>query len=121
MKLAMNKELLFKQRFQPWRPPVLLFLRTTSSHDSSVLRFDFTDCVLLILDRHLQEEEEKESLYRVSFQLFSREKVKISWREGKREKNEELERERVSLSSLILAKSTNPTSFLFPSLFFLII
>lgn len=31
MQLALNKEALVKQGFQPWRPPVILFIRTPST------------------------------------------------------------------------------------------
>lgn len=31
MLLALNKEALFQQRLQPWRPPVVLLIRTSST------------------------------------------------------------------------------------------
>lgn len=51
VQLALHEEALFKQRLQPWRPPVvLLFLRT---HDSSALGLDFADGGVLVFDRQL--------------------------------------------------------------------
>lgn len=38
VQLALNKEALSEQRFQPWRPPVVLFIRTSSALFSKTKR-----------------------------------------------------------------------------------
>lgn len=57
VQLALNKEALSEQRFQPWRPPVVLFIRTSSAHDSPILGLDFPNSGFLIFDRHLENTE----------------------------------------------------------------
>ena len=57
-------------------------------HDSSVLRLEFADCVLLILYCHCRErtqlqEEKKERLFLVKLGAFSREK-EMGFRERER-------------------------------------
>lgn len=55
MKLAVKKESLLQDWLQPWRPPVVFLIRTTSSHDSPVLGLDFPDRRFLIVDRQFEE------------------------------------------------------------------
>ena len=38
VQLALNEEALSEQRFQPWRPPVVLFIRTSSALFSKTKR-----------------------------------------------------------------------------------
>lgn len=54
VQLALNKEALFEQRLQPWRPPAsVLIIRASSTHDSPALGLEFTDCGVLVFDRQL--------------------------------------------------------------------
>lgn len=50
VEFAVNEEMLLQQRLQPWRPSIVLLVR---SHDSPVLMLDFADKRFLIIDRQL--------------------------------------------------------------------
>ncbi len=64
MMLALNKEGLFQKWLQPWWPPVVLIIRTSSTHDSSVLGLDFPDSVVvLVFDRQLENFDWRQRLY----------------------------------------------------------
>lgn len=95
-------------------------------HDSSVFRLDFSDCLLLIFDCHFREKLDRRKAKKMVFfrvklgTLFFLERMKMGFRE--RRWRSFLQRrlgkeKRVSLSLFILAKSTNKTSFSFPSIF----
>lgn len=54
VEFALNEESLSEKRLQPWRPPVIVLVRPSSSHDSPVLGLEFPDGGFVIIDRQLE-------------------------------------------------------------------